>query len=883
MPKKTKGGQMKLLKKIAPLAVTGIMLGATFGFAAAAADLSSWKSSFPGASTAIVIGSGAMASEDLMAALNIASTLSGTSGDDDDGTTITGEGVSLDTSSDRIHLNDTVSHVRSTLTKTELPVLLASGTFSGNVEATYTHQIELGNNRVIYAKQPTSSDDPNIGVDLSTSRTDYLYNSTVVFNKAINFTDSDSEGESISLFGKSFVVSTATTTSKLVLFGSAQELSLTAGGASPVTSATVTVAGTEYTVTLSSGSDTSVTIDVNGEQKEISEGSSKKISGLEVAVKSCDESEALGTVTASLLVGAERLTFQDADSVLEGTDETAVDGTYVKFGSGEDPSNLTTIRVSVYAADSSNDHIKDGESLTDPVWGSFKLENAGMSIGLESDSRETIEVGSSGNDDMTLTFTDNDGNTLSNFEWAHNASSDFLLADDSGYTINVVELAEVNLSEYVVVGNEDYGHLLEVTSIHNSSATSQTNDYVNLYDKLSGETHKVSTWTGEGLGSVNIDGRTYSVTVNATGSDNDAYIRINYPDSAAGKLVLWPTIQTSKGAKLAFVDNTTINLTAIDGVSTDLTDLMIPDGDDYATDVDVAYHGEGDVWNFTSGSDVAQVNTTASELDYLNVSNLIVWFECTAVANRTFVGINTSTTNRLKSPAIVLWEEQDDASEYHITIIGAETKPAGTSTDGVGVSTDNIGFSKSTNWGPLSMESVDDVDKYLDYYGTVVTVDKGDSDQYKATVSYPDSHVYAQLYLTEIAAAITGGGGSTGGGSGWVPIYDTDVDSTTKTTKNLIVVGGSAINSIAADLLGLTFPTYGTDDAWVNATGVTANKAIIKLFEDHYAAGKVAMLVAGYEGVDTARAATVLKEGTPAISGTSVLLETATDTVTVAT
>ena len=50
-----------------------------------------------------------------------------------------------------------------------------------------------------------------------------------------------------------------------------------------------------------------------------------------------------------------------------------------------------------------------------------------------------------------------------------------------------------------------------------------------------------------------------------------------------------------------------------------------------------------------------------------------------------------------------------------------------------------------------------------------------------------------------------------------------------------------------------------------------------------YTTGKFAMLVAGWEGVDTARASKVLKEGTPALSGQKVLLNTATSTVTVIT
>ncbi|MCX8194447.1 MAG: hypothetical protein N3G19_03790, partial [Candidatus Pacearchaeota archaeon] len=59
---------MKLLRKIAPLAVAGVLLGASF---AAAADLANWRASFPGADTAVIFhrSADAMAVSDIVAAL----------------------------------------------------------------------------------------------------------------------------------------------------------------------------------------------------------------------------------------------------------------------------------------------------------------------------------------------------------------------------------------------------------------------------------------------------------------------------------------------------------------------------------------------------------------------------------------------------------------------------------------------------------------------------------------------------------------------------------------------------------------------------------------------------------------------------------------------
>ena len=95
-------------------------------------------------------------------------------------------------------------------------------------------------------------------------------------------------------------------------------------------------------------------------------------------------------------------------------------------------------------------------------------------------------------------------------------------------------------------------------------------------------------------------------------------------------------------------------------------------------------------------------------------------------------------------------------------------------------------------------------------------------------------------------------------------------------------MGGSGINSEAAGVLGLTFPVYGTDEAWTTATNVDADgKAILKLFADKYAPGKTVMLVAGFGGIDTYRAAMALATPISGLTGTEVLLNTVNSEATV--
>ena len=77
-------------------------------------------------------------------------------------------------------------------------------------------------------------------------------------------------------------------------------------------------------------------------------------------------------------------------------------------------------------------------------------------------------------------------------------------------------------------------------------------------------------------------------------------------------------------------------------------------------------------------------------------------------------------------------------------------------------------------------------------------------------------------------------------------------------TKNLIIIGGSCINSAAASLVGGAHCGSG----WTDATSVGSGQFLIQSFGDAYTTGKIALLVAGYSAADTINAVTYLKTQT---------------------
>ena len=81
---------------------------------------------------------------------------------------------------------------------------------------------------------------------------------------------------------------------------------------------------------------------------------------------------------------------------------------------------------------------------------------------------------------------------------------------------------------------------------------------------------------------------------------------------------------------------------------------------------------------------------------------------------------------------------------------------------------------------------------------------------------------------------------------------DSEVSSVS--SKNLIVVGGSCINSAAAALVGGTK----CGAAWTAATGIGSGQFLIRGYADSTITTGLALLVAGYDAEDTVKATTYL-------------------------
>ncbi|MBT4135832.1 hypothetical protein HOD75_04845 [archaeon] len=841
-------------KKVVSVLASAAMLSSTVGFAAAATYPAPFSDG-----AAVVYGVNA-ANSDLTAAIDVFSNLKNVAGDTGTGDSFEGEVVELFSGGTKIYINDSLNKVKSILTKSDLPTVLADTTFSGNVEAKVSQTIVMGSNpRITFEKQPTSQDDPNFALKTSTQAANYIYNATATF-KAINFTHSDSEGEEITLFGQTFTISSSTDTTDLVLLKSAEKFTL---DLSDNPSKEVTIAGETFTVELVSSSDTAATIAVTNAagqtaSKEVSEAQSKKINGLTIAVNTADETNL--KLSASIIAGAEKVTLTSGSDITLGDDTSSVQGSLATFTGGTGA--MTKLVVSIAASESDMDAIKAGESIIDPVFGSFKLDFAGLNIASDSSAREEILINDAGDDRMEVTLNDHRGYDEV-IQFAKNwTSGQYLQHTDDGNNISVFEKEGLQYNDMVVLGNEDEGYLMQLTSVDNNThATDHTRDIAKFSDVFSEEAAISVVWSSEGIGTLTVGGNSYDVTMtgNANNATEDFRVRVNSPDSsAATNAIIYPTIETSQGANFAFYEPVTLNLTGWDGSTTDLNTLSFPDGDGY-TDITIA--NVVTVGNWTIGGSNLDTDTLGKSANF-SIGQLMYNATSDGTNNVTTVYLQTVGGANIDAPALVIFEEEDDNNAYEAMIVRIE---GGSSGNGIGIEdVERTWSSDSSSW-EHSVYGNSDITKEADLFGTIITLDAGQTSQKTAVISYPDEQIFAKLYVSEEGATITPG--STGGG-GVISIMD-DSQASSVTTKHLIVVGGSCVNTVAAKLLESDTPLC--EAAFTDKTNVGANQYIIKTFASPYNAEKTAMLVAGYEAAETTMAANRAMEAITTDVGSEII------------
>jgi len=242
--------------------------------------------------------------------------------------------------------------------------------------------------------------------------------------------------------------------------------------------------------------------------------------------------------------------------------------------------------------------------------------------------------------------------------------------------------------------------------------------------------------------------------------------------------------------------------------------------------------GNSSEWTVSTGSDWYLVNKSSGDCNSGTVTktNFFYSIDSFYTENNAKVTLDYASSN---PTSITVREQYDKAIDFTIDLI------ADSSTSSKGE------FKISLDQTNLHGGSDDEGDNayYLSEFGTYAESDT-DKDA-KTTLYIPSEEV---TYDVTIASEVS----STPAEAGKLIVADTDAAK--MSGKNLIVVGGSAINSVAADYLGFNGPTFG--EAFTEKTGVSAGEYLIQSFDKDD--GKVAIVVAGYNAADTENGAKYL-------------------------
>jgi hypothetical protein len=885
-------------RKVSALGAGLLMATMTAGIAAASAYPAPFIEG-GSANVAIVYGTGAGVSVlDAVEAGNIQSNLQSKMGTSV-GTTssVSGEAKSLASGTSLLYLLDDLAENVATITKDDLPTVLADGDFVDNDGGSwkYTQTIAMGTsetNRLSFGNSDNDIDDPTVMLEMATAATSPMYTWTLDFSKATNLNATISEGEELSIFGKTYTVGTATDGDTIVLLGGSSAQKVYVGE-----TVTMDVNDISYDVSLdglSSATTTQASITVNGESKTFTQGQTKTYvfgdAEIEVYAKTVFRTGDDGSGHVEIELGADKLTLEDGNAVQYGSDNTDIDQTVVALtGTANNVvGSITKITIAVAAEDSDANHILVGDSFTDPVFGTLKLElnsvGNGPTFEAEDDTGRTrLDLVSGGSRELQVTMTDDSGVTKT-IPFAYNK----IMQDDSNNPFITVEGNNLTDDDYFILNSGDYEHLMKVTKM-NIALNAATSD-VEIQDVFTGTKYLVENKDFTGGQNVTINSQTYTIT-NTTAAGG-AYAGVNITRAGAdlaeaGKRSLFPYIELVAGEdfpRVAFVNTTnlikdatgdiltvTANATAGTGrtyevptgsIQFRLTDNCIENGVTCATNTSFLEAGStptGGTVTWANVTGYAQVGSNhnltvgVGEGYYIfgaAITNPVTGTSVTFKNVTLDLGFTTTyaVTDRPLAPVVMFIEDKDKSDADARNVIVINTSDDGTYSEQTG----DVLFSGSSQY---DSENWDDTKYkgYLTNYGTYAVRDQTDTNINLARLSYGTAQMYADVYMAEAEASITAG--STGGASqlGDVLVKDSEVSSVS--SKNLVIVGGSCINSAAATLIGGAHCGAGFTDA----TGVGAGQFIIKGYDSSSLTSKLALLVAGYDAADTVNAATYLR------------------------
>lgn len=419
----------------------------------------------------------------------------------------------------------------------------------------------------------------------------------------------------------------------------------------------------------------------------------------------------------------------------EGESGTTIWGTLVNI-STDSEGNIPSFSVSIVSKSATHDYIAINETFTDQVFTNLTLIFADVVPDLNADSRDKVIFDTDNSRNAKVTFTSalagESGEKTIYFAHDQDSSDSTvttLLADQSNYTISVVEGQELLLNQYAVINAGDYGRIVRVTEL--PSGNFETTSEIQLEDVITG----MSIFDGgltigtDGQASASIDGNTYYFNVTRNSSINGLQITWGAGASAGyvgAQITVFPRIKTAKGDWVALLTPvyTPAGQYSLPGIQT----LV-----DYETGVAIT----GDMKSVTAGNVKYTTSGANATLQITGVdTNNDNSPECLLNATTGATGAAILFVEEKKS------NETGNANNGDAICVNVDLS-GGTPPIEVSVSQPKI---TSVSSGLQSLTSDSNLQRAITRYGSFIEYDSTDND--KVTIKCPDEQMYADVLFT---------------------------------------------------------------------------------------------------------------------------------------
>ncbi|MGV8151663.1 MAG: hypothetical protein ACP5OG_01150 [Candidatus Nanoarchaeia archaeon] len=608
-------------RKIASVFASAVMLSSTLGFAAAATYPAPFNTG-----AAVVVGTGTgVAASDAAQAVIVFNDLKSKAVTTEATTDPTGgETYEFTKGSKYVHIGGGLANVTTSLSKDELPTLLADGVYTDddNDEFDYEQTVTMANLRLtMFDDNDYKENTPTLGYRMAGGEN--------VLNYTITFTDNplwaDLDTTDLTILGKTYYVLSHTTNTTLNLLDTAKTTILKKGESTTVQTDSKSYEVTAYSITGTNN--VKLTIDGVTTKSLAVGGTSKLADGSYVAIKDIGYEAIAGAENdVEFSIGSGKLELINGSEIK--INDEAVDGLTAEFTNTAD-SGLETIKISWNVDDDS--FVTTDQELVMPAFGALKLAFTGMVY----PAQEEIEVSYDGEDSIVLkNFPLKDSTEDINILYTNSSKTGFaglgkdstskLVTDGDAYLTFDGDYDDYFIASYKS-GDEAESYMLRATAFGVYDSDANTNKTTIQYRKDGAWVDKKVDARGGNtieLGDVTftintIDKANKILTINATGST-----KFNTLYSKEGLQVQLPwTNETTAtdGTGALGINSTTTSVTSYNLVFTE------EDKDDTIGNGQTITVALGIATDKTTVSSVSGGDATAAEIGNTDVTENYVY------------------------------------------------------------------------------------------------------------------------------------------------------------------------------------------------------------------------------------------------------------------